>query len=495
MELIEIPLVTLSACVVGHGLDIGHTPTVETVPKQLVFAIPRSAQESTSASPDGLNATALRPGNPLLTPAQEDEWTTHQDFSLIRLNEILIASSQRFRQCRVSLSVFTLITALEDFIQVIRQHPSEGYWLLFDVNSSLTHCVISLHPLREVSLIEMRRSVRLSTGRQVYSSAKAQRVNLQIHHPNTNRLVQAVLKSQDYSLSRLDDLRAITITDALPIHTGNDSAEIPSLLPLHLPRYQGGSLPHHLSSCLTATLSFLNAWEQMDGPQQTAIFIGNVHSARSSQITRLLRSSGLAVRPVSLNEGAKRYPGRFSVAICDLAGTNPLDWATVMLTSQTASSSIWIISAHSAVDQKQIAVLKRTLPSHVRVFQITQQDEEELTITVRRLARDISDKTQRPAIQMASLNRPQSLTYDERLAALQHIGGLILAVGQSNSAAVKREIHQMTGWLSLMPEEVVPSPLKHQLMMIARSGMPSPQALESLIRLACHWASEYVITA
>ena len=83
----------------------------------------------------------------------------------------------------------------------------------------------------------------------------------------------------------------------------------------------------------------------------------------------------------------------------------------------------------------------------------------------------------------------------ERLAALQHVGGLILAVGQSNSAAVKREIHQMTGWLSLMPEEVVPPPLKHQLMMIARSEMPSPQALESLIRLACHWASECVITA
>ena len=84
----------------------------------------------------------------------------------------------------------------------------------------------------------------------------------------------------------------------------------------------------------------------------------------------------------------------------------------------------------------------------------------------------------------------------ERLAALQHVGGLILAVGQSNSAAVKREIHQMTGWLSLMPEEVVASPLKHQLMMIARSGMPSkPQALESLIRLACHWASKCVITA
>ena len=83
----------------------------------------------------------------------------------------------------------------------------------------------------------------------------------------------------------------------------------------------------------------------------------------------------------------------------------------------------------------------------------------------------------------------------KRLAALQHVGGLILAVGQSNSAAVKREIHQMTGWLSLMPEKVVPSPLKHQLMMIARSGIPSPQALESLIRLACHWTSERVFTA
>ena len=233
----------------------------------------------------------------------------------------------------------------------------------------------------------------------------------------------------------------------------------------------------------------------MDGRQQAAIFIGNVDSARSSHIARLLRSSGIAVRPVSPNDDAQRYPGHFSVAICDLAGTNPLDWATMMLTSQTASSSIWIISAHSTVDQKQIAVLKRTLPSHVRVFQITQQDEEELTVTVRRLARDISDKAQRPAIPMASINRPQSLTHEERLAALQHVGGLILAVGQSNSAAVKREIHQMTGWLSLMPAEVVPSPLKHQLMMIARSGMPSPQALELLIRLACHWASEYVITA
>ena len=215
MELIEFPLVTLSACVVGHGLDIRHTTTVETVPKRLVFGIPRRAEESESASPDGLDATALRPGNPLLIPAQGDERTSHQDFSLIRLNEILIASSQRFRQCRVSLSVFALITALGDFIQVIRKHPSEGYWLLFDVNSSLTQCVISLHPLREVSLIEMRRSVRLSTGRQVYSSAEAPRVNLQIHHPNTNRLVQAILKSHDYSLSRLDDLRAITITDAL----------------------------------------------------------------------------------------------------------------------------------------------------------------------------------------------------------------------------------------------------------------------------------------
>ena len=233
----------------------------------------------------------------------------------------------------------------------------------------------------------------------------------------------------------------------------------------------------------------------MDGRQQTAIFIGNVDSARSSQIARLLRSSGLAVRPVSPSDGAQRYPGRFSVAICDLAGTNPVDWAAMMLTSQTASSSVWIISAHSSVDQKQIAVLKRTLPSHVRVFQITQQDKEELTVTVRRLARDISDKTQRPAIQMVSLNRPQSLTYDERLAALQQVGGLILAVGQSNSAAVKREIHPMTGWLSLMPEKVVPSPLKHQLMMIARSGMPSSQALESLIRLACHWTSERVFTA
>ena len=80
MELIEFPLVTLSACVVGHGLDIGYAPTVETVPKQSVFAIPRSAEESASASPDGLDATALRPGNPLLIPAQEDERTSHQDF-------------------------------------------------------------------------------------------------------------------------------------------------------------------------------------------------------------------------------------------------------------------------------------------------------------------------------------------------------------------------------------------------------------------------------
>ena len=171
MELLEIPLVTLSACVVGHGLDIGHTPSVESVPKKSLLAIPRSAEESVSASPDDLNATALRPGNPLLTPAQEDERTSHQDFSLIRLNEILIASSQRLRRCRVSLSVFELIKALEDFIQVIQKHSSEGYWLLFDVNSSLTHCVISLHPLREASLIEMRRSIRLSTGRQIYSSS------------------------------------------------------------------------------------------------------------------------------------------------------------------------------------------------------------------------------------------------------------------------------------------------------------------------------------
>ena len=159
------------------------------------------------------------------------------------------------------------------------------------------------------------------------------------------------------------------------------------------PNRGGLCLLNHLSSCLTATLSFLNAWEQMDGRQQAAIFIGNVDSARSSQIARLLRSSGLAIRPVSPDDGAQRYPGRFSVAICDLAGTNPLDWATMMLTSQTASSSIWIMTAHSAVDQKQITVLKRTLPSHVRVFQITQQDEEKLTVTVRRLARDISDKT------------------------------------------------------------------------------------------------------
>ena len=82
----------------------------------------------------------------------------------------------------------------------------------------------------------------------------------------------------------------------------------------------------------------------------------------------------------------------------------------------------------------------------------------------------------------------------ERLAALQHVGGLFLAVGQSNSAAVEREIHQMTGWLSLVPEELVPSRLKHQLMMIARLGMPSSQTLESPIRLACHWASECLIT-
>ena len=495
MELVEFPLVTLSACVVGHGLDIGHAPTVETVPKQLVFAVPSSAEESESASPDGLNATALRPGNPLLTPAQEDERTSHQDFSLIRLNEILIASSQRFRRCRVSLSVFKLITALEDFIQVIRKHPSEGYWLLFDVTSSLTHCVISLHPLSEASLIEMRRTVRLSTGRQVYSSSESPGVNLQIHHPNTNRLVRAVLKSQDHSLSRLDDLRAITITDALPIHTDNDSAAIPSLLPLHLPRYLGGSLPHHLSSCLSTTLSFLNAWEQLNGRQQTAIFIGNVDSARSSQIARLLRSSGVAVRAVSPNDGAQRYPRRFSVAICDLAGANPLDWASMMLTSQTVSSSIWVISSHSEVDQKQVAVLMQTLPSHVRVFQVTQQDEEDLPSTVRRLAKDISDKTQPLALRMAGINRSQSLANDERSTALHHVGGLILAVGQSNSAAIKREIHQMTGWLSLMSEEVVPSRLKHQLMMTARSPTPSPQALESLIRLACHWASEYVITA
>jgi len=69
MELIEFPLVTLSACVVGHGLDIGHTTTVETVPKQLVFGIPRRAEESASASPDGLDATALRPRQPTAHPS------------------------------------------------------------------------------------------------------------------------------------------------------------------------------------------------------------------------------------------------------------------------------------------------------------------------------------------------------------------------------------------------------------------------------------------
>ena len=57
---------------------------------------------------------------------------------------------------------------------------------------------------------------------------------------------------------------------------------------------------------------------------------------------------------------------------------------------------------------------------------------------------------------MVSLTRPQSLTYDERLAALQHVGGLYSG-WSSNSAAVG-EIHQMTD-LSLMPEKVVPSPL------------------------------------
>ena len=168
----------LSACVVGHGLDIGRAPTVETVPKQLVFAIPSSARKSASASPDVLKATGLSRDKPLLTPAQGDERTSHQDFSLIRLNEILVASSQRFRRFSVSLYVFRLITAHEDSIQVIRKHSSEGYWLLFDVNSSLTHCVISLHPLREASLIEMRRSERLGTGRQFYSRAEAPRVNL-----------------------------------------------------------------------------------------------------------------------------------------------------------------------------------------------------------------------------------------------------------------------------------------------------------------------------
>ena len=58
MELLEIPPVTLSACVVGHGLDIGHTPSVESLPKKSLLAIPRSAEESVSASPDGLNDTA-----------------------------------------------------------------------------------------------------------------------------------------------------------------------------------------------------------------------------------------------------------------------------------------------------------------------------------------------------------------------------------------------------------------------------------------------------
>ena len=497
MERSEFPLVTLSACVIGHGLDIAHAPTIEAVPKHLASASSSSAKESASTSPVpyGPNATRLHRGNPPLTPAQGGERTSDQDFSLIRLNEILIASSQRLRRCRVSLSVFELIKALEDFIQVIQKHSSEGYWLLFDVNSSLTHCVISLHPLREASLIEMRRSIRLSIGRQIYSSSEPPRVNLQIHHPMTNRLIQAVLKSQDYSLSRLDDQQAITITDAPLIHTDDDSAEFPFRLPLHLPRYQGHSLPHHLSSCFSATLSFLKAWEQIDSRQQTAIFIGNVERARSSQIARLLRSAGVAVRAASPLGGAQRLPGHFPIAICDLAGTNLLDWPSVMLAGQTISSSIWVISSHSEGDQKQIAVLMRTLPSHVRVFQITQQEEEALAATVSRLARDIREKTQSSALELLSVDRPQSLSPDERLAALQHVGGLIFAVGQSNSAAIKREIHQMTGWLSLVPEEVVPSRLKHQLMMTARSRMPSPQTLESLIHLACHWASERLITA
>ena len=169
MERSEFPLVTLSACVIGHGLDIAHAPTIEAVPNHLASAGSSSAKESASTSPFpyGPNATRLHRGNPPLTPAQGGERTSDQDFSLIRLNEILIASSQRLRRCRVSLSVFELVKALEDFIQVIQKHSSEGCWLLFDVNSSLTHCVISLHPLREASLIEMRRSIRLSTGRQI----------------------------------------------------------------------------------------------------------------------------------------------------------------------------------------------------------------------------------------------------------------------------------------------------------------------------------------
>ena len=42
MELLEIPLVTLSACVVGHGLDIGHTPSVESVPKKSLLGLSTS---------------------------------------------------------------------------------------------------------------------------------------------------------------------------------------------------------------------------------------------------------------------------------------------------------------------------------------------------------------------------------------------------------------------------------------------------------------------
>ena len=76
-----------SACVVGHG-DIGHL------------------YQSVSASPDGLNATAA-PRQPTAHPSPRGRTVAHS------LNEILIAYSDN----AVSLSVFTLITALEDFIQ------------------------------------------------------------------------------------------------------------------------------------------------------------------------------------------------------------------------------------------------------------------------------------------------------------------------------------------------------------------------------------------
>ena len=178
----------------------------------------------------------------------------------------------------MSLSVFALITALGDFIQAIRKHPSEGYWLLFDVNSSSTQCVISLHPLRKVSLIEMRRSVRLVLVAKSTQPLKPHESTFKspIQIPTTwSKRYQAGLFLSDF------DLRAITITDALQsTQTTTQPSSSLATASTALSRWLVAASPIVVS---VSHLSFLN-WEQMDGRQQTANFIGNVDSARSVKV-------------------------------------------------------------------------------------------------------------------------------------------------------------------------------------------------------------------